>query len=305
MNLDVERRWIFISHSSRDQKIADALRQAIENRGFVCWISGRDIGPGEGFQDVIVRSLQQSYAMLLVFTQNANNSQEIKKEVALASQFNVPIIPIRAEDVLPSNAFKYELATRQWVDAFQNWERAIAVICNKLKTIAPPTLEPTKTSGGVLDEANITGIRPTWKWIAIGAPVLLFAAVGILLAPALLHLFKPGADDAQPQFPETQATRLSAFTMQTSSTEYKAGTRDWVRVAPDRWVERYADGTQNFMRVLKRIHLNECDGTVVSRSENADIEFFLPDRHCSDLVFQFRRKPNGAWVTYTQMENVR
>lgn len=305
MKSEMERRWIFISHSSRDQKIADTLRQAIENRGFVCWISGRDIGPGEGFQDVIVHSLQQSYAMLLVFTQNANNSQEIKKEVALASQFDVPIIPIRVEDVLPSNAFKYELATRQWVDAFQNWERAVTVICNKLKTIAPPFLEPVEPGGGVINGADRTGVRLAWKPIAFAAPVLLLAAVAILFAPTLSHLFRPGSDDAQPQFPETQATRLSAFTMQTSSTEYKAGTRDWIRVAPDRWVERYADGTQNFMRVLKRIHLNDCDGTIVGRSETADIEFFLPDRNCPDLVFQFRRKPNGGWVVYTQMENVR
>ena len=38
---------IFISYSSQDQSVAQTVCQALENRGFGCWISCRDIGPGE------------------------------------------------------------------------------------------------------------------------------------------------------------------------------------------------------------------------------------------------------------------
>jgi hypothetical protein len=56
--------------------------------------------------------------MLLVFSANANNSDEIKKEVVLAGQSHLTVIPVRVEDVAPS-----ELATRQWVDLFEDWEQ--------------------------------------------------------------------------------------------------------------------------------------------------------------------------------------
>ena len=66
--------------------------------------------------------------MVLVFSRNANDSAEIKKELALASEYRIIVIPVRAEDIVPTGAFKYELATRQWVDLFANWEQAHASI---------------------------------------------------------------------------------------------------------------------------------------------------------------------------------
>jgi hypothetical protein len=50
--------------------------------------------------------------MILVFTSNANNSNEIKKEVVLAGRHHVTVVPVRVEDVAPNNALAYAFATR-------------------------------------------------------------------------------------------------------------------------------------------------------------------------------------------------
>src|SRR5262249_4542942 len=107
---------VFISHSSVDQDIALGVCDALEKRGLSCWIANRDVGPGENFQEAIVRAIRAARVMVLVFTSNANNSDEIKKELVLASQNKLTIIPVRAEDVLPNEALAYEFATRQWID---------------------------------------------------------------------------------------------------------------------------------------------------------------------------------------------
>jgi len=86
---------VFISHSSRDVKIARDICDAIERRGMTCWISGRDVGPGDNFGDAIVEAIERAKVMVLVFSTNANNSEEIKKEIALASQHRVTVIPVR------------------------------------------------------------------------------------------------------------------------------------------------------------------------------------------------------------------
>jgi len=116
---------VFISHSSRDRKVAETLCQALERRGIGCWISSRDIAPGQNFQEAIVKALRSCRAMVMVFTANANNSDEIKKELALASQNHLAVIPVRVEDVIPTDAFAYEFATRQWVDVFNDWDASI------------------------------------------------------------------------------------------------------------------------------------------------------------------------------------
>ena len=116
---------IFVSSSSKDAKIASSICMALEARGHRCWMSSRDVKPGENYQGAIVRAIRDAGVMVMVFSTNANNSDEIKKELALASQSRLLVIPVRAEDVLPSEDFTYELATRQWIDLFDNWERAI------------------------------------------------------------------------------------------------------------------------------------------------------------------------------------
>jgi hypothetical protein len=117
---------IFITCSSKDQKVSRTICAALENRGLTCWISSRDVKPGQNFQEQIVKAIRAAKIMVLVFTSNANNSNEIKKELALASQNNLVVIPVRIEDVTPNEAFAYEFATRQWIDLFDDWENSIA-----------------------------------------------------------------------------------------------------------------------------------------------------------------------------------
>ncbi len=123
---------IFISYSSKDRDIAETICQALEARGLECWIAGRDVFPGENFQESIVRALRSARVMLLVFTANANNSDEIKKELVLAGRHQVTVMPVRVEDVVPNDAFAYEFATRQWSDLFKDWEREIELLSTRI-----------------------------------------------------------------------------------------------------------------------------------------------------------------------------
>ena len=123
---------IFVSFASKDVRVAMTLCTALENRGFGCWISARDIEPGANFQSSIVQALRRAKIMLLVFTANSNTSEEMNKELALASQNKMIVIPLRVEDVTPNDAFAYEFATRQWIDAFADWETAMEQLSRRI-----------------------------------------------------------------------------------------------------------------------------------------------------------------------------
>ncbi len=112
-----------------------ALVDALEARGIVCWISERDIAAGDNYGDSIVDSIEKASAMVLVFSGAANDSDEIKKEVALASQRRITVVPVRIEDAAPSKAFRYELATRNWIDIFPDWDSGVAKLGDRLAAI--------------------------------------------------------------------------------------------------------------------------------------------------------------------------
>jgi hypothetical protein len=143
---------VFISYASQDQKVASTLCKALEGRGYPCWIAARDIAPGENFQISIVRAIRSARIMLLVFTSNSNNSEEMAKELALASQSRLIVVPLRIEDVRQNDAFAYEFATRQWIDFFADWETAMEQLAQRIsvalatEAVASPPTAPAPAS---------------------------------------------------------------------------------------------------------------------------------------------------------------
>jgi hypothetical protein len=126
---------VFISFSSLDSADAALLCERLEKDGIVCWISTRDVKPGENYQAAIVNAIKTAKIVVLAFSANANASPEVSKELSLASAFKVTVIPVRMTEALPQGAFLYELSTRQWIDAFKKWDSALELLVSTAKRI--------------------------------------------------------------------------------------------------------------------------------------------------------------------------
>jgi hypothetical protein len=205
---------LFISHATGDAKAAQALCQALEAKGFSCWIASRDIAPGENFQVAIVRAIRSAKMMLLVFTSAANSSEEVAKELALASQNRLTVVPLRVENVAPSETFAYEFATRQWIDFHTDWGKAVEQLSRfiggvlsaepKAESAEPPVLAPP------MPAPRRPGARRSWLLILVVALVVAGVAFGVLkVMPTLGHRPAVAAPAiAPPQPPPTNASEV-------------------------------------------------------------------------------------------------
>lgn len=108
---------VFISHSQRNKTVADALCAGLEAGGIRCWIAPRDVLPGRSFAGEITRAINQSKVMVLVFSADSNNSEQILREVQLAANARLHIIQFRIEEVVPNDDLQYYLSTPHWLDA--------------------------------------------------------------------------------------------------------------------------------------------------------------------------------------------
>src|SRR5580704_16929516 len=108
---------VFISYSSKDKITADAVCATLESHGIRCWIAPRDVKPGEEYAAALVRALHDSRVLVLVFSSGANQSPQVLREVERAVSRGLPILPFRIEDVPPSEAMEYYIASRHWLDA--------------------------------------------------------------------------------------------------------------------------------------------------------------------------------------------
>lgn len=201
---------VFISYATSDRKEALAVCEAIERRGAHCWIACRDVQPGENYQEAIVRAIRQARALVLVFSEAANNSDEIKKELSLISRFRVPLLALRIEDVEPSDAFAYELSTRQWIDAFDGWDKSLDALAARINTITPPGSEPAAVpprSAARSRQPRAASGDPSRRRIHIAA-----TAVALLLAvtAAAWLLLRPSSATAH-----SMQVRLTGFNLLT------------------------------------------------------------------------------------------
>lgn len=108
---------VFISHSSKDKMVADAACSSLENAGIRCWIAPRDIRPGDSWGSSIINGIEDSRVMVVVFSQHANASQQVMREVERAVQKNVVVVPFRIDGVQPTADMEYFLSATHWLDA--------------------------------------------------------------------------------------------------------------------------------------------------------------------------------------------
>jgi hypothetical protein len=132
---------VFISHSSTDKKVADAICAYLESKGSTCWIAPRNILPGEEWGDSILRGIQNCQVMVLIFSKAANDSGPVRSEVDRAVNAKKILIPFRIENVAPTGAMEFHIGRRHWLEAYTPpFERHLELLSQAVHDIlhAPP-----------------------------------------------------------------------------------------------------------------------------------------------------------------------
>ncbi len=108
---------IFVSYSNKDKPVADAVVAGLENKGIRCWIAPRDLVPGISWGQAIVHAIDVSRIMVMILSENSNQSRQVVREVERAVKDEVIIIPFRIDNIDPTGDMAYFLATEHWLDA--------------------------------------------------------------------------------------------------------------------------------------------------------------------------------------------
>ena len=109
---------VFISYATENRPVATAACQSLEEDGFPCWIAPRDVIPGELWPVAITSAIERSDLMVVVLSSAAIGSDDVLREITLAAEEQVAILPYRIEDAPHTGAFKFFLNSRHWLNAF-------------------------------------------------------------------------------------------------------------------------------------------------------------------------------------------
>lgn len=182
---------VFVSYSSTNKAIADALVHFLEESQIRCWIAPRDLQVGADFAESIDAAISGVTVFVLLFSKASQQSAWCKKEANLAVSSGKIILPIRIEDVVPSGAMRLYLSDKHWVDAmpdparhFASVREVILKICSQGSNVKQDM--PDSRVREVPDEGAATCrsivlqiLFRIARWI-LGAVPLLFGLMGAL-----------------------------------------------------------------------------------------------------------------------------
>jgi len=181
---------VFISHSSSDKAIADAVCARLEARGIRCWIAPRDVQPGRPYGEAIIDGIHNCRIMVLLLSSSANNSIHIAKEVERAVSHGATVIPLRIEAVMPGKSLDYFIGSVHWLDALTPpLEHHLDALADTILKILPLQKEPIVVGA----KENTPRIAPApspvspaakKKWLIpaiVGGALLLVAVVAAVL----------------------------------------------------------------------------------------------------------------------------
>jgi TIR domain/Pentapeptide repeats (8 copies) len=117
MELRTMTQDVFISYAMEDKRFADIACTSLESEGIACWIAPRDGLPGRPWGESIIKAINESKVMVVIFSSNANKSPYIRREVNHAVETGLTVITVRVEDVQPSGALQLYLDADHWLDA--------------------------------------------------------------------------------------------------------------------------------------------------------------------------------------------
>jgi adenylate cyclase len=163
---------VFISYRRADEVWARLLYERLQVEGVEAWYDAQ-VGAGQDWRLATAQALEASKIFVLLFSSNAAQSSDIAKELAAAVLEKKLIVPVRLENIAPKGAFLYELASRNWINAYENTEAKLAELAKGLAHLVRT---------GAHDESVLPFDRTTVRKRSYKPALLIAAAIALLAA---------------------------------------------------------------------------------------------------------------------------
>ena len=168
---------VFISYSSRNQDVANAICHVLEEADIRCWMAPRDIPVGSKYASVIKDAIVSSKVFVLIFSEFAAVSPWVESELNMAFSNRKTIIPYKVDEALVEDydEFYVRLNNRHWIDSFPDFHErfnellqvvsANVSVKSSSRPAVPTTPKPVERIWKVGDCYNVDGKEGVVFWV--------------------------------------------------------------------------------------------------------------------------------------------
>ncbi len=116
---------IFVSYSRKDSDVVRPIIKPLEKEGYKVWIDIYGIESREQFKNKIVDVIENSKTILFFSSANSNASEWTAKEIGIAVDAKIPIIPIKLDTASYNKSVKFDLINLDFADYATDKKKAL------------------------------------------------------------------------------------------------------------------------------------------------------------------------------------
>ncbi len=116
---------VFVSYSTKQAEEANRLAEFLVRRGISCWMAPLSIPAGSSYLDEIPAAISGMKTMLLLLTEDAENSRWVQKEVSSAIGANKTVLPYMPRPYTLGTKFSFLLDGEQILPAYLEGAHAL------------------------------------------------------------------------------------------------------------------------------------------------------------------------------------
>lgn len=129
----VNGKKVFISYSSKNYPIANAVRELLAQHKIPSFMAPESIPAGSNYTREIPEAIGECFAMVVLLSQSAQESKWVSKEVDMALEDNVPVIPFLVDIDKPNRQFRFMLGQCQFIHSQVDAGKANRELVARLK----------------------------------------------------------------------------------------------------------------------------------------------------------------------------
>lgn len=137
---------VYISYSTKDKDVAFMICYVLEMNDVKCWIAPRNITSMQHYADDIADAIKSAKTVVLVFSENSDNSKFVNNEIEQAFNLNKPIIVFKIDDYYPHQPMDFYLKNQKHITSYpdpkEKLEELVKLVFSYLYGYTEPEPEP-------------------------------------------------------------------------------------------------------------------------------------------------------------------
>jgi MinD-like ATPase involved in chromosome partitioning or flagellar assembly len=168
--MSTETNHVFISYSRRDTDAMQHIVARLREQGVRVWVDNEKLVPGTPIWEIeIEKAINEAYAVVVVLSPDAKNSEWVLREIAMADQSRKRVFPVLVAGSKEAS-IPLRLITRQYVDfrkseetKLQELKTAIFAYLAELTTQDEKEVDNTVTQTPTQEQAVLTKVETGHK----------------------------------------------------------------------------------------------------------------------------------------------